>query len=426
MNSSGLHRDVSDYAAIVWRGRTFILLTTLAAVVLMIAMTAALPRLYILRSEVSMGAVVSVEPVETNLFVEAVDRSEFVPEGAEFGESLTDRLTASFRAPYTLVMEARVTDPVDGLRRLDVMTLAVLAELNARFDAAVADRERVLGLAATAQAAAHDRARQLTRVFDERQASAFATIAAAEQAASAAAGRRAELQREAQGRLTRPMLLLRQRLLREVTPPPVTAAIAEALERLAPEDNPRMPASVVEAVDRAAARQRLLSTLVSVNDPVLADLPLVFWQIAEYDLEIARAMESRGTAEYLLQREARAREVLAGASAADPDGAEAFERSLERLETFYTETNDPATARALREAASVMRVTANALHRAKAELDAPLLKRRPEIAVPPAAPAGPAWPRPMVNVVIAVIFGLVASIIIVVFRASRPERNPLS
>lgn len=427
MNSSSLRRDVSDYAAIVWRGRTFILLTTLAAVVLMIALTAALPRLYILRSEVSTGAVVNVQPVETNLFVEAVDRSEFVPEGAEFGESLTDRLTASFRAPYALVMEARVTEPADGLRRLEILTQAVFAELDARYEAAVAERARILSLAEEVQFEANSRARQLARFFEARNASAFVAAAAADADATAAAARRAALQRAAEARLRRPMLLARDRLLQEGNPVAITDAIAGALERLAPEDNPRMPVSLFEAIERADARQRLLSTLGSITEPVLIELPLLFRQIGAYDLDIARAMEARRTAEYLLRRDERAKELLAGAGAiVDAGQAEAFEKSLEDLEKFYLETSDPFTAGAVRQTASVMRDAANGLRKAQAERDAPLLKLRPEITVPPAAPAGPAWPRPLVNAIIATIFGLVASVVIVVFRASRPERQTLS
>lgn len=424
MNSSSLRRDVSDYAAVIWQGRTFILVMTLAAVILMVVLTAALPRLYILRSEVSTGAVVNVQPRETNLFVEAVDRSEWMPPGGEFAESITDRLTASFRPPHALVMEARVTDPADGLRRLTVLTDAVFAELNTRFDAAVAERERFLSLAQSAQLAANDGARQLARVFDERHASALAAAAAAQEAATASAARRAALQRAWEARLSQPMLFARDRLLREDAPPAFAAAIAGALERLAPEDNPRKPASLFEAIERADARQRLLSTLGNITESALMALPPLFRRIAADDLDIARAMEAHRAAEHLIRRDERARELLAGAGAiVDPGQAEAFERSLTDLEKLYRQTGDPFAARAVRETASVVHVTANALRKAQAERDAPLLKLRPEIIVPPTLPDRPAWPRPMVNLPIALIFGFVASVVIVVFRESRPERQ---
>lgn len=429
MNSSTHRQDLADYFALLWAARWRILLVTAACVALMALLTAALPRLYVIRAEIDTGPLHQAKPVELNLLVEAIDRNQYDVPGARFNDTWDDSLTASFRAPWTLVLEVRSTDPDSAQARMNVLASAVQAELARRLEELARVRAKIEERALTVQTDVNARSRRLARLFHERTGVGVAAVTEADAAAKSAAARRVALQTSIEARYRPVLVRLRERLRASAAPGRLSRSAEAALNviepllaQLVPDDDPGRPESAFEALERLDARRDLFAELGQFAGTELASLPAAFQQIAALDLQIARGAETRRAADHLRQRDAAAIALLAsGTPVANAERAAALKTGLEGLKTTYEEADDLATARAISETAAGL----DALIKAYAEVDVqkegPPLVRVPAVRVTPVRPAEPAWPRPTVNLVIALMFGLVASVVVTVFVASRRE-----
>ena len=311
MNTSTPRSDLSEYVAVLWGSRNVILLATAGSVIVMSAFTWAMPRLYVVRSEIDAGVLAQAQPVETNLLVEAIDRSQFTVQGGLFPESMPKGLTVSWRPPSTMILEAKSTDPGDARRRLQVLTAAVDAELEARFRRYALQRARTQERAVTAPAGAKARLLRLKQLMDERSAAAITSAAEAHAGAVKAASERASFQQTAEARYRQPLQQLRDLLMKtsDVDPALVTC-VKVVLEALAPDDDAAEPESIFAAFEREDVRENALRRLSVLKEPVLAVLPQVFRQLTAYDVRVARAAELQRAAELLRQRDERGLSLL--------------------------------------------------------------------------------------------------------------------
>ncbi|HKY22397.1 MAG TPA: hypothetical protein VJM31_14375 [Vicinamibacterales bacterium] len=427
MNTSPLRSDLSDYAGLVWGGRRIIAVVTATCVVIMAALTWAVPRIYLIRSEIDAGVLAQAQPVETNLLVEAVDRGQFIVEGGRFPESMPKGLTVTWRAPSTMILEARSIEAASALPRLEVLTAAVHAELEARFRQYTLQRVRVQENAIAVQADADARLQRLRQFFKERSAAATASRALAYAETVRAASQRASFQLATERRLRQPLLRLRARLLAQpasaatgtktVVDPVVIASLDDVIAAIAPDPDGTWPESTSAALEREDARRAVLDRLSSVPGLFFAELPRIFLQLTRYDLQVARAAEAQRAAERLLDRDERAEQLLNNTAPVRTVGpAETLHKSLVDLERTYQEDDQPA-ARAVHGAAEIFRELVHVYQQVEAAERGPSLERVPRVIVAPVMLAQPIWPRPAVNVAVAFHFGLAGSIMFVVFTS---------
>lgn len=431
MNTSFKDGDLSDYAALVWNGKRIIAAVTLGCVAVMAVLTWALPPIYLIRSVIDTGALAQAEPVETNLLVEAVDRNQFKPGADLFPETMPKGLTVSWRAPSTMILEAKSVDPVDAMRRLDTMTAAVQSELTTRFRRYATWRAGAHRQVVTLQNDANARLRRLGRLFEERSAVAAAGAGAAHAEASTAASQRAAFQLSVEARLRQPLLEIRERWvarqadaasgLATAKDPSVIKALDAVVASIRPDDDAGQPESIYEALERDDTRRDVMDALSSVRASVFAALPTIFRRISTFDLRVARAAELKRSAERQLQLDEQAMLVVRRALPVQGrDAAEALLKALDDLVGTYKE-DDPTAARAVTETALRFRELTKAYGDVEIAGEGPSLERVPKILVAPSMPARPIWPRPVVNLAIAFLFGLAASVIYVVSTA--PARS---
>lgn len=422
MNSSSLRGDLSAYVSLVWAGRKVILLGTLTCMIVMAVLTWSLPRLYIVRAELDTGPLNNVEPTETNLLVEAVDRNQFIVEGGEFRDTLTDSLTATFRAPSTMLLDARSTDPEGAARRLAVLAAAIETELKTRFKRARVLRSEPEQRAASLLKDVNARTENLARVFEARRVASTAVADAARAAVSRIASERVALHASAKARFES-----RLRQARAGANRGVTEAVMQMEAVLMQDPEANSPDTVSNALEREQVRQRALERFMSAVGSAFGDLPGVLRQMTSHDVQLVSALEVQRAVVPIEQRDARAVQLLAETPPAVEVGtATRLQGVLDEIEKSYLTANEPQILAAVKETTAVLVKVEEAYRDLKLAADAPLLVREPALVTPPAVPASPAWPQPLVNLGIAFLFGLAGSTLIAVFTASRREEPAIS
>lgn len=396
----------SQYAAALWAGRRTMLAATAGTAVMVAVVMLALPKFYIVRSVVDAGVLLpEVQPKELKLFVEAVDRGEFVVEGGRFGDSLTDSLTAAFRPPSSIEFEARSADPARAAQRLTVLTAGVLAELEkmrtAVTDPRTAPDARVVTLLREAAA----RARTLATVFEGRRASAVNLAGSAGDAAARAAEQRDALRAAAASRYGR---LLQSA---EIGGVPAPALAARELAGWLRADEPAP--SVADVLEADHRTRPWIATLVPLN-PGFSGLTAVSTELVSADLQLLSAVHARDAAHVLQQREERAVQALS-APLTDAAAAARMQEALDALTADYRSPSETGVVAQLREMSAVLASVAVA----DADAQAVLQRMVPHIVTPPAVPMAPAGPRPFVSLAITTLVALVGSALVVSIRGRK-------
>ena len=131
------------------------------------------------------------------------------------------------------------------------------------------------------------------------------------------------------------------------------------------------------------------------------------------------AVEAREAADALQQREERAVQVLVGSPVADVASAARTQAALDDLAARYQRPSEAAVLARLQELSKLLANVATA----HAEQQAALLAGAPRIVTPPAMPAAPAWPRPIVIIASAIRVALIGSILVVSVKGRRPKAD---
>jgi hypothetical protein len=459
MNNSSLRSDLSEYADRLWQGRRIIVLITASCVIVMAAFTWGMPRLYLVTSQVNAGSLGYVHPLEVRLFVEAVDRNRFHVEGGTFSETAPKVLRVTNRDPSTIDLKALSPDPAGALQRLTVLTAAVQAELQVRLTAYAEDRVRVLATAAASSQRAIDLIRTLRTKLRERGFAANSLIESSRAAATGAAARRAGLQSSADVRF-RPLLLKYRADAIGAGPSAGTtgaetaAAVDEILAALVRDADASQPASTLAMLQRNGRRVQALARIGPVGEAALSDLRRVFREVSAEDGQVARAVTQQKDVESMRLRDERllpALEVLVASSQdaeirlkvyedaelqrpknqrSPPPPANAFltsqdveklRRVLDDAEHSYDNADDPI-APAVQETRAAVASLVVALHGAEGARARPVLTP-PFVSAAPVLFPKAVWPRPLVNVAIAFLFGLVASVILATFVPRNAENQ---
>lgn len=428
--TTNLQQDLREYLDILWRGKGLIIGGTIACLVIMAAYTWAVPRLFLIRTQIDAGTIAVLEPSELNLLLEAVERDEFRVEGGRFTETAPKALTVAFNAPSTIRLQALTTHPASGFQRLMVLAPAVVKELNRRLALHQRQRDRADENARTVRADAIKSLQWLTRVVDQRSAWASAAALAARTDAERLAARRSQAQLMAVVRLRRILAAMRARLqLLESEQHPSSAAVnrrreagdavvalEDVLETMRLDLDPTQRDNLFAVLERSDKFTRAIDRLSFVTEPALAYLPAMFREIASYDMDIARAVDAQRMAERVIHEDERALSLLSSRSSF-PAAAAATEmqKTLDDMGKLYAQ--DDTTTPAIEKTKTRFQELAGAYRTLDAIREEPATLRPASIVIPPALPARPAWPRPLVNLAIALLFGFFGSSVAVAFLA---------
>ena len=364
-----LRVDLREYVWLLWKSRRLLVAGTAASVLLMAALTWAVPRFYRVSLRIDAGTIALLQYPELNLLIEAVDRNQFPADGAMFTEMVPKALTVRFRPPTSIDFEVMTKDPADAVARLPKLADAVVKELNARFTRY--QQGRVALYAEIEQAQTDARAK-------------WAALRLMLEVQSVAAGEAFLAARADEARLTASRTAL-------------TLAATKGIEHLLADGGDG--STVAREVERAVAQ--------------IGDLT---------NVELSRAAERGQRAQRARERPDRALAMLTPASvtASNEAAARAFEELLGEVGSLYRQ-EQPEIARAVQETATAFNTLAGGYQAVYGpELSA---LKGPSLQIPVAMPTQPAWPRPAVNLAIAFLFGLVASLLAAGLRARAELRS---
>lgn len=363
MNESLLRVDLREYVRGLWRSKRLIFGGTAASVLIMAAFTWAVPRLYAVTARIDAGSIAVVQPERFNLFLEAVDRNEFVVAGAMFTGTSPKALMVRFKPASTIDLDILTRNPADAVARLPKLADGVVNALNIRLDEYVQIRRAADDRAAMARKNALAQWTQLRQMIVPKGKALDDTIRAARADETRAAARRAAL----------------------------VAAASRRVERLLAQDSTQ---------DSQAAARQIESAVAPLRD---AD-----------DAELARAAETRRAAEEALARHQLAlSKVEPGPTAPDAATAGGRKERLLEVASSYAQ-NDADIAQAAGQAATALAELEDAYRGVQGPPLSAL--RQAAITIGPSLPLRPAWPRPVVNLTIACLFGFAASLLAAGFR----------
>lgn len=422
---SNLRADLGEYLRLVWRSAHIVVLGTAACVLVMGALTWAVPRLYLVKAQLDAGPIAALEPQELILFREALERGQFAPVGFLFPETLHKALKVTLQPPSTIKLQALTDNPGTALPRMVFLARAVETELNARLQKYEVARDEAAPRVRALQDEASMRVGRLQRVLRLRSAKATAASATAQAVLDRSSSRRRSIQIEASARVRRMLGQLHERLNGREWDTSSTSTsernavdiLGKTLTAIGSDADATQPDNLFAALERDDNRWRAQDSLNSLAGLSNPDFSATFRELTKCDEEIAQALEAKYAADKTRQRDESGLPILnRHATFGDAAAAEVMQKDLQELEQLYIR-DDATTAGAARETATTLKALADA-HRAlykalnRGELT------HASIVIPPSMPTEPAWPRPLPNLVIAFLFGIIGSILFVGFFAS--------
>lgn len=409
-----LRSDLSDYFGILWNGRWAILIGTALAMLIMSAFTWAMTPFYGVTSEIDAGSLALARPKDLNLLVEAVDRNQFPVEGGRFPETTPKALTVTFRPPWTMKLIAVTTNQADALRRLDVLTHAVKAELDMRFSTYVANRTTIESRPKFLQADLETRRQALLIQLRDRMATDADTIARSKTDAARAAGRLSSLQTTARAAYREQCIVLRDRLML-ASDREAVSSLDEIMAAFGGEGQAQPPATLEGVMALNRRRLDAIERLRKTGAPFLPELSRRFSDMNVAEGQFARAAALRRAAERRYQVDGRAIAAVETLAVFDQRSLESAKTALTQEHGEYMKDSDPL-ATSVKELIGIATVLSAALNAADVSRAEPVMKA-PAITLLATPLPGRLWPRPLVNLTVAFLFGLVASVLFVVFKS---------